>query len=93
MEQVVIKYLNKVYGDLEEYLTDERPNSVFFVKGKKIYMEHELDDNYLWVDYGTIWEDLEDTFSLENYEIKSIIKKWVESTYNISGVTIHSISR
>ena len=87
LEQVVIKYLNKLYGDLEEYRTDKYPNSIFFFKGKKVYMGQELENGRLYVDYGTIWSDLRDTFSLEYNDIQSIIKKWVEETYNLRGVT------
>jgi len=87
LENVVIKYLNKMYGDLEEYRTDERPNSIFFVRGKKVYMEHYLEPKYLLVDYDTIWKDLENTFSLEYNDVQSIITKWVEETYNIRDVT------
>jgi len=87
LENVVIKYLNKMYGDLEEYRTDNRPDSVFFVKGKKIFMEQDLKNDYLYVGYETIWKDLEDTFLLEYNEIQSVIFKWVEETYNLRGVT------
>ena len=87
LEQVVIKYLNKMYGDLEEYRTDEHPDSVFFVKGKKVYMEQDLENDDLWVDYYTIWSDLENMFDLKYNEIQSIITKWVEVTYNLRGVT------
>ena len=87
MENVVIKYLNKMYGDLEEYKTDKHPDSVFFVKGKKIYMEQDLENDDLWIDYYTIWKDLRNTFSLEDDEIQSIISKWVEETYKLRGVT------
>jgi hypothetical protein len=92
LENVVIKYLNKMYGDLEEYRTDERPDSLFFFRGKKVYMEyhlkygHLLNYGHLLIDYYTIWKDLEDTFSLENDEIRHIITKWVEVTYNLRGV-------
>jgi len=89
MEQVVIKYLNKMYGDLEEYRTDKRPNSIFFVKNKKVHMEQDLKNGMLWVGYDTIWSDLENTFSLEYDDVQSIIKKWVEVTYNLKGVTPH----
>jgi hypothetical protein len=87
LENVAIKYLNKVYGDLEEYKTDEHPDSVFFVKDKKIYMEQDLENDDLWIDYYTIWKDLRNTFLLEDNEIKSIISKWVEETYKLRGVT------
>jgi len=87
IEQVVIKYLNKYYGDLEEYRQDGYPDSVFFVKGNKVCMEHYLKKKKLYVDYYTIWSDLGDTFSLEFDDIQSIIKKWVEETYKLRGVT------
>jgi hypothetical protein len=89
MEQVIIKYLNKFYGDLEEYRTDKYPNMVFYVKDKIVYMEHNLKSGRLWVDYDTIWTDLETIFSLEELEIQDIITKWVEETYKLEGVTPH----
>ena len=88
MVQVVVKYLNKVYGDLEEYITDKHPDIVFFIKGNKVFMELELDNREIFVDYATIWKDLVDTFSLENDEIRHIIRKWVEETYNIRDVAV-----
>ena len=85
IEKLIIKYLNKEYGDLEEYRTDEYPESVFYIKDKKVYMEPEND--VLWVDYYTIWQDLDTIFSLKNSEIKHIITHWVKETYNLEGVT------
>ena len=87
LEQVVIKYLNKMYGDLEEYRTNEYPDKVFYIKGKKVYMEQDLKNEMLLVDYGTIWSDLENMFLLEYDEIKHIISKWLEEVYNIKDVT------
>jgi len=76
-----------MYGDLEEYRTEKYPDSVFFFKNKEVYMEQNLKNGRLWVDYNTIWEDLENIFSLEYDDVQSIIKKWVEVTYNLRGVT------
>jgi hypothetical protein len=87
LEQVVIKYLNKFYGDLEEYRVTKYPNTLLFIKGGKVYMKQNLKNGGLWVDYNTIWSDLETIFSLEIPEIKSIITKWVEETYKLRGVT------
>lgn len=88
MGQVVIKYLNKMYGDLEEYRTDEYPDKVLYIKGKKVYMERELENGELYVDYNTIWRDLKNTFSLEYDEIKFILTKWMGRTYNLIGFNI-----
>jgi len=87
LEHIVLKYLNKVYGDLEECIHDKYPNSIYFVKGKKVYMEQDLKNRRLYVDYGIIWSDLGDTFSLKYNEIQSTITKWVEETYNLRGFT------
>ena len=86
---MVFKYLNKFYGDLEEYTTDKRPDSVFFVKDDKVYMEREK--NVLWVDYFTIWKNLENIFSLKDSEIQHIITKWVKETYKLRGIRPHPI--
>jgi hypothetical protein len=86
LENIIIKYLNKLYGDLEEYRTDKHPDSIFFVKNKKVYLEHHLENALLYVNYDTIWFDLKNTFSLNYGEIQSIIDKWVEVDYNLKGV-------
>ena len=60
---------------------------MFFIKGKKIYMEQDLESGRLLVEYHTIWTDLETIFSLEAPEIQEIITKWVKETYKLRGVT------
>ena len=87
LDKVVIKYLNNEYGDLEEYRTDEHPNSVYLVKDNKVYMELDTKYNGLYVDYTTIWEDLINIIGRKYDEIKRIIKKWVEETYKLRGVS------
>jgi hypothetical protein len=89
LEQVIIKYLNKGYGDLNVYRVDGNSDSVFFVKDDKVYMEREK--NVLWVDYFTIWTDLETIFSLKDSEIQEIITKWVKETYKLRGIRPHPI--
>jgi hypothetical protein len=91
IEQIIFKTLNKLYGNLEEYKTDEYPNRIFFVKDKKVYMELEMDElssDILWVGYETIWGDLKDMFDLKASEIKYVIIKWVEDTYNLNVSTL-----
>ena len=87
LEKTAIHYLDEMYGDLEEYTTDDYPNSLFFVKNKKVYMELNLKDGDLWVDDDTIWGDLKDIFSLEDSKIEHIITKWVEDTYKLRDFT------
>ena len=86
-EKLIIKYLNNEYGDLEEYRTDEHPNSVYLVKDNKVYKELDTKYNGLYVDYTTIREDLINIIGGKYDEIKRIIKKWVEETYKLRGVS------
>jgi hypothetical protein len=83
IKQIAINYLNEMYGDLERRTTEDWPGMIFFVKGKKIYMDRSINHNYLHIDYDTIWSDLENMFSLEDDEIKLIINKWMSERYNL----------
>ena len=87
MEQIIINFLNKGYGDLTQYKTDKYPDSIFYMKGKKVYMIQDMKNGELWVEYYTIWQDLKMWFSLNYQDIQSVITKWVEETYNIRGLT------
>ena len=87
LEKVIIKYLNRFYGDLKEYTREKSPNSVYLVKDNKVYMELDTKYNGLYVDYTTIWEDLINIIGGKYDEIKRIIKKWVEETYKLRGVS------
>ena len=83
-EGSVIHYLNEMYGDLEEYKINEYPSSIFFIRDKKVYMEQDLKNVLLWVDNDTIWEDLENIFSLSYSKVNHLITKWVEENYKLS---------
>ena len=88
--KIITKYLNNEYGDLKERRrTDKNPNSIYFFKENKVYMAYGSSFKDLWVDYYTIWTDLEKIFDLTENEIKRIITKWVEDTYGLSGVKIY----
>ena len=91
LEQVILHFLNKGYGDLTEHKNKKHPKSIFYMKNNKIYMEWDkkygANHGVLWVDSDTIYYDLKMWFSLEKNDIESIIKKWVEETYNIKGIT------
>ena len=86
LEKTAIHYLNEMYGDFERYRTDKRPDSVFYVKDKKAYMEYDLELNAFWVDYPTIWQDLKNIFNFEYFESQRILTKWLEETYKLKGV-------
>ena len=87
LEHIVIKYLNKFYGDLIQCGLSKQPGIVFFFKDERVYMEHNILEMRLIVDYNTLWTDLENIFGLKSREIKDIITKWTKETYELRGVT------
>jgi hypothetical protein len=90
LEKTAIHYLNEMYGNLEEYTTEEHPNRAFFMKDNKVYMELEmaLHSDILWVEYETICEELRTIFGFEKPEIQEVITKWVEDTYKLNVVPL-----
>ena len=87
LEQVVIKYLNKAYGDLEQYDMEGFPHSIFFIKNDMLYLEYHSKKDKLYVRYNPIWTDLSTMFGLDYDECKNILSKWIELTYSVKGST------
>jgi hypothetical protein len=85
LNEISSRWLNRVYGDmdiLEECALGTNCNIKFFFfkKSKDIYMTL-FPKGTLEVADG-IWEDLKDNFNLDDEDdIKSILKKWAEDTY------------
>jgi hypothetical protein len=86
--RVVIKWLNKYYGNLTPKKHKDHPNSVFYVNSNnEIMMEYDKENNRVYIYYDHIWSKIESLFHLNYGEIKSIIKTWVEEAYKLGGVT------
>jgi hypothetical protein len=88
LERVAVEYLNRFYGDLQEYKTEEYPHCIFFTKNKKVLMQYEYKGFYLIVDKKSIWNDLENMFALNHKQIQNVIKLWVKKTYNLDIINV-----
>jgi hypothetical protein len=82
LEHIVIKYLNLFYGDLEKIVAPENPDVEYFCKDDKVFLVKTLGVDFLYVNY-IVWQELKDSFSLENEQIKEIMSKWVFESYNL----------
>ena len=85
LDKAVIKYLNMEYGDLKKFIRPDNERSVYYIKNRKIYMEHEVQPGELDID-ASIWTDLQNIFSLKDSEIQRIITRWAESFWGLKGV-------
>jgi len=89
LDRVVIKWLNKNFGNLTPKTTEKYPNSVFYVKSdNEIMMEYVQENGYVYIHYDNIWSTIESLFHLNSSDVQSIIKVWLEEKpYELVGVT------
>jgi len=89
LERIVIKWLNKNFGNLTPKKRKDNPNVLFYVNSdNEVLMGYDKKNNYLWVSESRIWLMIESLFHLKYGEIHSIINLWLKDTYNLEGVTL-----
>jgi len=68
-----------IKGDRTFYVDSER---------KPLFMYYQDEENGdVFMDYNRIWSVLEGDFGLKRDETQELIKEWLESTYNLRGLT------
>ena len=87
LEQVAINWLNKNYGDLEPYETEEHPGYIFYRKGDKIIFDYNKKNGFVYVNYIEIWSFFKSYFGMEYKQIQDLTKAWVEERYNLRVTT------
>jgi hypothetical protein len=88
LERVVIKWLNKHFGNLIPKKDKNDTNSVFYVNSNNdVMMEYDQENGEVLISYDHIWSKIELLFHLNYRDIQSIMKVWLEETYKLGGVT------
>ena len=88
-EEVFLEMINGCSIDTETF-KKERPNSKFFIKDKKCFLELKKSD--LLCDYDNIWSVFESQFDMNYNQIQGFIKDMVEEHLNMKGVTAVKIT-
>ena len=89
LERVVIKWLDKHFGNLTQKKRNGYVNSVFYVNpSNEVMMEYDKKNEYVFIHYENIWSKIESLFHLNYDDIKSIMKVWLEEAYKLEGVTL-----
>ena len=86
-QELVLKWLNKEFGDLTEVVKGSR---TFYVgrDRKPLFFYYQDDKNgNVYINYDKIWVFFESIFGMEYYQTQDIINKWLEETYNLRGHT------
>ena len=85
MRKVQFKFLNYLFEDMYEVESKKYPDSRFWKKDDKVILELR-DSGFLWVSH-LIWDDISNTFLLDKYETKILIKDWVEQNLELGEFT------
>ena len=93
LERIVIKWLNKNFGNLTPKKRKDNPNVLFYVNSdNEVLMGYDKKNNYLWVSESRIWLMIESLFHLKHGEIYSIMNLWLKDTYNLEGATLMQVT-
>ena len=89
LDRIVIKWLNKNFGNLTPKKRKDNPDVSFYVNSdNEVLMGYDKKNNYLWVSDPRIWLMIESLFHLKHGEIHSIMNLWLKDTYNLEGATL-----
>jgi len=87
LNDIVFKWLNKGYGDLKPYETNQYPDYIFFIKDKEIIFDYNKKNGLSYISYDNIWSFLENMFGMEYEQIQEVTKLWLEEHYNLRVIT------
>ena len=82
---LILKWLNKKYGDLTEVVTDK---ITFYVNKDRLplfyYYQNEKNRDVM-INYYYLWSSLNNTFGLDGHQTEEILNIWLKETYNLGG--------
>jgi hypothetical protein len=82
-QKIILKWLNKEYGNLTPVVRD---NKTFYVDKDRLplfYYYQDEKNGWIYINYDRIWSLLGSIFSMKDLEIKELLKVWLEDTYNL----------
>ena len=87
LDKIALTWLNNNFGDLNPivkeyktyYVNDDELPLFFYFQNRK--------NNDVYINYDKIWSVLETMFGMKSLQIKVVIRKWLEETYNLRDLT------
>jgi len=86
-QKLVIKWLNKGFGDLTPVVKEAR--TYYVDKDRKpLFMYFQDEKNgYVYINYDRIWVFFNSIFGLNTLQTQEILTIWLEEIYNLRGFT------
>jgi hypothetical protein len=87
LDRIALTWLNNNFGDLKPivkeyktyYVNDDESPLFFYYQYRKY--------NDVYINYDKIWSVLETMFGMKSLQIKVVIRKWLEESYNLKDLT------
>jgi len=89
LTKIKLDWMNENFelDKLESVVHSDYPNSIFFRKDGVVVMELNRKNEYFWFDYDEIWSIFKRFFNMDNKEIQSFLRYWLEDTFKIESLT------
>jgi hypothetical protein len=87
-DRLVLKWLNKEFGDLTKVVKGSR---TFYVgrDRKPLFFYYQDEKNEIvYINYDKIWVFFDSIFGLNYLQTQEILTIWLEQTYNLREVTV-----
>ncbi len=91
IDNLVMKFLNDSYG-LVEYVDEKHPDIVFYVRDGKIYIEHEIVKNDLYISRRLMYNirrNLEDIFGIGLGDFRRLFAMFIEQYVDTGMNVVH----
>jgi hypothetical protein len=83
LSNIILQFLNKNFGNLKPKISENHPRSIFYVDSNdEILIEYE-NSRVIFIHEYKICEKLNLWFHINMSETNTILKYWLEQTYNI----------
>ena len=68
----IVYMFDNIFSDIEEYISDKYPKSMFFKYNNKIYFELDFKNDRTWCRYSDFWSIFKTKFGLKHQEIRKL---------------------
>ncbi len=80
-DKEIIEFVNSILDDLTPFKYDNYPESMFYFKGSKWFLEQDDKHDVLRIRYDGFWEPLENMYSIKYIDIQILLKYMVELSF------------
>lgn len=86
LDRVVLKWLNKNFGNLTEVVKGDKTYYVDKNKLPLFFYRQNVKDGFIYFNYERIWLLLGPIFGLNVLQKREILSRWLEKSYNLVGL-------